>query len=158
MDFSLSEEQQLLKDSVQRFVRDEYELESRRKLVASDTGYSEENWAKMAELGWLAMPLPEEFGGIGGGNEVAHHRQFTAAAKRIARHRRNHRLAAPRHPFPIAGDEVIQIGIHVAFGLHLLDVGAGGEGLLGTGYDDAADFGVGLEIVQRRRQLLHQGV
>ncbi|MDP6254359.1 MAG: acyl-CoA dehydrogenase family protein, partial [Alphaproteobacteria bacterium] len=68
MDFSLSEEQQLLKDSVQRFVRDEYELESRRKLVASDTGYSEENWAKMAELGWLAMPLPEEFGGIGGGS------------------------------------------------------------------------------------------
>ena len=34
MDFSLSEEQQLLKDSVQRFVREEYELETRRKLVA----------------------------------------------------------------------------------------------------------------------------
>ena len=67
MDFSLSEEQQLLKDSVQRFVRDEYALEARRKLVASDIGYSEDNWAKMAELGWLAMPLPEEFGGIGGG-------------------------------------------------------------------------------------------
>ena len=67
MDFSLSEEQQMLKDSVQRFVRDEYELETRRKLVASDTGYSEENWAKMAELGWLALSLPEEYGGIGGG-------------------------------------------------------------------------------------------
>ncbi len=67
MDFSLSEEQQLLKDSVQRFVREEYELESRRKLVATDIGYSEDNWAKMAELGWLALPLPEEYGGIGGG-------------------------------------------------------------------------------------------
>ena len=67
MDFSLSEEQQLLKDSVQRFVREEYELEARRKLVASDIGYSEEHWAKMAELGWLALSLPEEYGGIGGG-------------------------------------------------------------------------------------------
>ncbi|MDP6567134.1 MAG: acyl-CoA dehydrogenase family protein [Alphaproteobacteria bacterium] len=67
MDFSLSEEQQLLKDSVQRFVREEYELESRRKLVASDAGYSEEHWAMMAELGWLAVALPEEYGGIGGG-------------------------------------------------------------------------------------------
>ena len=67
MDFSLSEEQQMLKDSVQRFVRDEYELESRRKLVASDIGYSEDHWAKMAELGWLALSLPEEYGGIGGG-------------------------------------------------------------------------------------------
>ncbi len=67
MDFSLSEEQQMLKDSVQRFVRDEYQLETRRKLVASDTGYSEKNWAKMADLGWLALSLPEDFGGIGGG-------------------------------------------------------------------------------------------
>ena len=47
MDFSLSEEQQLLKDSVQRFVREEYELDTRRTLVASDIGYSEENWKKM---------------------------------------------------------------------------------------------------------------
>ena len=67
MDFSLSEEQQLLKDSVQRFVREEYELDTRRALVASDIGYSEENWKKMAELGWLAVALPEEYGGIGGG-------------------------------------------------------------------------------------------
>ena len=67
MDFSLSEEQQLLKDSVQRFVREEYELDTRRTLVASDIGYSEENWKKMAELGWLAIALPEEYGGIGGG-------------------------------------------------------------------------------------------
>lgn len=67
MDFSLSEEQQMLKDSVDRFVREEYELDSRRKLVASDDGFSRDNWAKMAELGWLAVALPEEHGGIGGG-------------------------------------------------------------------------------------------
>ena len=67
MDFSLSEEQQLLKDSVDRFVREEYELEKRRKLAASDDGFSREHWRRMAELGWLGVALPEEYGGIGGG-------------------------------------------------------------------------------------------
>ena len=67
MDFSLSEEQQLLKDSVDRFIREEYDLDKRRELAASGDGYSEENWAKMAELGWLGAALPEEYGGYGGG-------------------------------------------------------------------------------------------
>lgn len=67
MDFTLSEEQQLLKDSVERFVREEYEFEKRRKLAKSDEGFSRDHWRKMAELGWLGAGLPEEFGGIGGG-------------------------------------------------------------------------------------------
>ena len=67
MDFALSEEQQLLKNSIDRFVDEEYKLESRRKLVASDDGFSRAHWAKMAELGWLGAALPEEYGGIDGG-------------------------------------------------------------------------------------------
>lgn len=67
MDFSLSEEQQLLKDSVDRFIREEYDLESRRKLVATEEGFSRDHWKKMAELGWLGVSLPEDFGGIEGG-------------------------------------------------------------------------------------------
>ncbi len=67
MDFSLSEEQQLLKDSVDRFVREFYPFENRRKLADGDPGYSDDNWRQMAELGWLAVGLPEEYGGIGGG-------------------------------------------------------------------------------------------
>ena len=67
MDFSLTEEQQLLKDSVDRFVRENYEFESRRKLAGTSEGYSEEHWKQMADLGWLAVALPEEYGGIGGG-------------------------------------------------------------------------------------------
>ena len=67
MDFSLNEEQQLLKDSVDRFVRDNYELAQRQELVASDEGFSRSHWATMAELGWLGAALPEEYGGIGGG-------------------------------------------------------------------------------------------
>ncbi len=67
MDFSLNEEQQLLKDSVDRFVRENYELSQRRELVASKDGFSRDHWATMAELGWLGAALPEEYGGIGGG-------------------------------------------------------------------------------------------
>ncbi len=67
MDFSLSEEQQLLKDSVDRFVREAYEFDKRRALAQSADGFSRDNWKQMAELGWLAVSLPEEFGGIGGG-------------------------------------------------------------------------------------------
>jgi pimeloyl-CoA dehydrogenase small subunit len=68
MDFSLTEEQQLLKDGVDRFVRENYEFESRRKIAGSNDGYDKDNWKQMADLGWLAVALPEEFGGIGGGS------------------------------------------------------------------------------------------
>ena len=67
MDFSLSEEQQLLKDSVDRFVREAYPLENRRRLTAGELGWSRDNWKQMAELGWLGVGLPEEHGGLGGG-------------------------------------------------------------------------------------------
>ena len=67
MDFSLTEEQQLLKDSVDRFVRENYEFDTRRKTAATSEGFTDDNWKQMAELGWLAVALPEEFGGIGGG-------------------------------------------------------------------------------------------
>ncbi len=67
MDFTLNEEQQLLKDSVDRFVRENYDLSQRRDLVAKPEGFSRDQWATMAELGWLGAALPEAYGGIGGG-------------------------------------------------------------------------------------------
>ena len=66
MDFSYSTEQTLLKDSVERFLRDAYAFETQRELAASDEGFSRDNWALFAELGWLGMALPEEFGGSAG--------------------------------------------------------------------------------------------
>jgi alkylation response protein AidB-like acyl-CoA dehydrogenase len=68
MDFELSSEQTLLKDSVDRFVQDNYELAARRDLVASDLGYSKDHWALFAEMGWLGLPFSEESGGYGGSN------------------------------------------------------------------------------------------
>ena len=67
MNFSLSEEQRLLEDSAKRFVREACPLDRRRALVAGDPGYSEENWRRMAELGWLGVTVPETCGGVGGG-------------------------------------------------------------------------------------------
>ncbi len=67
MDFSLTEEQQLLKDSVDRFVREHYAFDQRRKLAESRDGFSRDHWRRMAELGWLGVALPEKHGGIGGG-------------------------------------------------------------------------------------------
>jgi len=67
VNFSLNEEQRLLKDSAERFVRENCSLDRRRALVASESGYSERSWRQMAELGWLGVGVPEAFGGTGGG-------------------------------------------------------------------------------------------
>lgn len=66
MNFDLSEEQQLLKDSVDRFVGDNYDLETRQALSKNDAGFSDTYWQTMAELGWLGVTVPEAFGGFGG--------------------------------------------------------------------------------------------
>lgn len=66
MDFSYSEEQQMLRDSVAKFVSQDYDFDTRRKIVNSDKGYSEENWKLFAELGWLMVPFKEKDGGLGG--------------------------------------------------------------------------------------------
>ena len=66
MNFELTEEQQLLQDSVARFVTDHYELENRSKLVATSRGFSEDHWNTIAELGWLGLSFAEADGGFGG--------------------------------------------------------------------------------------------
>lgn len=66
MHFELTEEQRLIQDSALRFVADNYSLEDRRSLSATEQGFSDAHWATMAELGWLALPFDEEDGGMGG--------------------------------------------------------------------------------------------
>ena len=67
MDLSLNEDQQLLKDSVARFVEENYSIERRRALRDSGTGVDAERWQQLAELGWLSLPFAEADGGFGGG-------------------------------------------------------------------------------------------
>jgi alkylation response protein AidB-like acyl-CoA dehydrogenase len=66
MDFSFSEEQGLLQDSIQRYIQNSYTFDARQKMLKSEEGFSRENWATFAELGWLALPFTEQSGGFGG--------------------------------------------------------------------------------------------
>lgn len=67
MDYQLNELQQMLQQSVEKYVERDYEFATRQQLAVTDLGYSEENWRQFAELGWLGVPFTEEQGGFGGG-------------------------------------------------------------------------------------------
>ena len=67
MNFELSPEQQLLADSLRRFVANDYTFDARSKIVASPRGWSEDVWARLAEMGLLGLPFPAEHDGFGGG-------------------------------------------------------------------------------------------
>ena len=66
MNFELTEEQQLVADSIERFVNDNYDLDSRTAIVANKRGFSDGHWKTMSELGWLGLPFSEADGGFGG--------------------------------------------------------------------------------------------
>jgi alkylation response protein AidB-like acyl-CoA dehydrogenase len=67
MDLTLSDEQRLLRESVDRFIAETYDADHRRRVAADPLGFSPEIWKKFAELGWLALPIDEAYGGLGGG-------------------------------------------------------------------------------------------
>ena len=67
MDFSFTEEQNMLQESVERFVQNDYSFDDRQKNAGSDLGYDANNWSTFAELGWLGVPFSEADGGFGGG-------------------------------------------------------------------------------------------
>ena len=67
MNFDYNEEQQLLADSVKRFIGKDYGFEERKKIVASANGYSDSVWATFAEMGLLGLPVSPDFDGFGGG-------------------------------------------------------------------------------------------
>jgi alkylation response protein AidB-like acyl-CoA dehydrogenase len=67
MDIQLTEEQELLRGSLQRLLRDRYGFDARRKIVATDEGWSRKHWSAFAELGLCAAPFQESSGGLGGG-------------------------------------------------------------------------------------------
>jgi len=67
MDFDLTDEQRLLKDSVDRLIADQYQFEQRKKYMAEPDGWSSAVWQQYAELGLLGLPFAEAHGGFGGG-------------------------------------------------------------------------------------------
>jgi len=67
MNFNLSEEQSMIRDSISRFVQDNYDFDQRNATTALQHGFSADHWRQFAELGWLSIPFAEEFGGFDGG-------------------------------------------------------------------------------------------
>jgi len=67
MDFDLSEEQRLLKESVDGLLNDSYDFDHRKKYMAEKGGWSKAVWSKLAEQGLLGLPFSEDDGGFGAG-------------------------------------------------------------------------------------------
>ncbi len=65
MNFDLSEEQEMFCSSVERFAAP-IDVEARRRLRLSPTGYDRDRWSQLAELGLIALAAPEDAGGMGG--------------------------------------------------------------------------------------------
>ncbi|MGP3791502.1 acyl-CoA dehydrogenase family protein [Pseudomonas sp. B392_1p] len=70
MDFNLSDEQRMLQESARRFMEKSYTF-AKREEIARRGGFSPEVWREMADMGWLAVAMPEEFGGVGFGHVEA---------------------------------------------------------------------------------------
>jgi alkylation response protein AidB-like acyl-CoA dehydrogenase len=66
MDFNYTDEQNALRDTLARYIAKDYPFEARRALAKSDDGFSRAHWAQFADLGLLALPFPEDFGGLNG--------------------------------------------------------------------------------------------
>ena len=66
MDFSYSEEQTMLADSLRKLLDGSYDQAARAGFLESDLGHSETHWAQFAEQGLLALPIEEAYGGFGG--------------------------------------------------------------------------------------------
>ncbi len=68
MDFSFTEEQSMLRDTVASYLQDKYDFETRRGIIKSEAGWRPDYWKAFAEeLGILGAPFSEELGGLGGG-------------------------------------------------------------------------------------------
>jgi len=67
MDLTPSDEQRLLRESADRFVSETYTADHRRRTANDPLGFSTKIWKQFAELGWLALPISEAHGGLGGG-------------------------------------------------------------------------------------------
>ena len=70
MDFDYTEEQQLLKDSIEKFLAKNYSFEQRRAIVDSREGMSAAAWEGFASMGLLGLPIPEVVGADFDGTEV----------------------------------------------------------------------------------------
>jgi alkylation response protein AidB-like acyl-CoA dehydrogenase len=65
MNYDLTTEQKLVKDSAREFLTKEIDSEFVREMIKDEKGYTEEHWHKMADLGWIGLLIPEPYGDFG---------------------------------------------------------------------------------------------
>jgi len=66
MDFNFTDEQNMLRDSIAKFVAADYDFDKRCEMLKSPDAWRK-NWSTFAEMGLLLAPIPEDQGGLGGG-------------------------------------------------------------------------------------------
>lgn len=66
MDFTFTEEQEMLRKMARDFLNTECPRDTVRQLIKDEKGHTPELWSKMTELGWPGLVIPEQFGGVGG--------------------------------------------------------------------------------------------
>jgi alkylation response protein AidB-like acyl-CoA dehydrogenase len=66
MDFTYSDEQTMLRQSVSQYLDRSYAFDQRQTIIGSESGTSAEVWQQLGEFGLLALPFPESAGGLGG--------------------------------------------------------------------------------------------
>lgn len=64
MNLELNDDQRILSDTLERFVKQSYDYPARRALVRTESGYAQAHWQLFADIGLLALPLPEQYGGL----------------------------------------------------------------------------------------------
>ena len=132
MDFSFTEEQQMLQDSIRRYLESGYSLEHRAKILASEDGWSQRSWRDLAELGLLALDIDEADGGIGAGPVgTMLVSQATGAGL----------LVEPFHSSAILATRVVSLLARGERRAGLLDALASGEAIAVLAHDEVAGWG-----------------
>jgi alkylation response protein AidB-like acyl-CoA dehydrogenase len=65
MDFAFTEEQELLRETAREFLSAECPITRVRELMEAESGFDRDLWSQIAELGWIGLPIPEQYGGSG---------------------------------------------------------------------------------------------
>jgi len=130
VDHIFNEEQRMLKDSVERLVAQRYRFEDRRAIVASDAGWSRDIWGEFADLGLLALPFDEQYGGVGGvqGAPVETLIVMQAFGRGI--------VVEPYLPTVVLGGGLLRHGASSALQGELIPAVAEGKKLLAFGYTE----------------------
>lgn len=140
MDFSFTDEQLMLRDSVARLLEKSCGFDARQALLRSGAPFSKETWRKLAELGVLALPFPEEAGGLGG-SVVDLVPVAEAFGERLV-------VEPWASSLLLAGGALAAAGPHAAARRHLSSI-ASGAALGALAYDEGAGLAAPAQIAVR---------